>query len=200
MRFEIMTPDNPKRSAVEAMVRDVFSAEYDARIDAFPNRMIAVLDEDGRPLCAAGLRDAATGFFSEQYLDVPMERAIAAVTGKPVMRGSILELGSVAADRPGALLILLRGFANLGLDDGYRWGVFTATERLCRMAGRLGIVLHDLGPALRHRIADPANWGRYYDSHPRVCAVEGMPAEAQLEVSRMPCSAGTSVIGTEVVQ
>lgn len=192
MRFEIMTPDSSGRPAVEAMVRGVFSAEYDARIDSFPHRMIAVVDEEGHPRCAAGLRDVSTGFFSEQYLDVPIERAITAVAGKPVARGTILELGSVAADRPGALLMLLRGFAHLGLDDGYRWGIFTATERLCRMAGRLGIVLHDIGPALRHRVANPDDWGRYYDSHPRVCAVEGMSAEAQLEISRMPCSAATA--------
>lgn len=190
MRFGIMTPDSPGRPAVEAMVRGVFSAEYNARIAAFPHRMIAVLDDDGRPRCAAGLRDAGTGFFSEQYLDVPIERAIAAVVGRPVARGTVLELGSVAADRPGALLMLLRGFAQLGLDDGYRWGIFTATERLCRMAGRLGITLHDVGPALRHRVANPEDWGHYYDSHPRVCAVDGMPAEVQLENSRMPCSVG----------
>jgi hypothetical protein len=57
------------------------------------------------------------------------------------------------------------------------------------MAGRFGIVLQDLGPALRQRVANPEDWGRYYDNNPHVCAVEGPPAEARLDVSRMPCSA-----------
>jgi hypothetical protein len=189
MRFEIVLPDSVLRPAVEAMVRNVFYTEYGARIAAFPERMIVVLDDTGAPRCAAGLRDAQTGFFSEQYLELPLEQAIGQAAGRAVGRDAVLELGSVAASRPGALLMLLRGFAHVGLDSGYRWGVFTATSRLRRLAQRFAIDIADLGPASASRIANPQDWGRYYENDPRVCAVEGLPAEERLEVSRMPCSA-----------
>lgn len=194
MRFEIVLPDSALRPAVEAMVRTVFHSEYGARIGAFPERMIVVLDAAGEPRCAAGLRDAETGFFSEQYLDVPLEVAIAASAGRPVARDAVLELGSVAASRPGALLMLLRGFARVGLGSGYRWGVFTATGRLRRLAQRFAIDVADLGPASVARIANPQDWGSYYENDPRVCAVEGLPAEVRLEVSRMPGSAAESLL------
>ena len=193
MRFEIVLPESALRPAVESMVRTVFYTEYGARIAAFPERMIVVLDDSGAPRCAAGLRDARTGFFSEQYLTQPLEQAIAAAAGREVPRSAVLELGSVAASRPGALLMLLRGFAHIGLDSGYRWGVFTATDRLRRLARRFAIDIADLGSASASRVANPQDWGRYYDNDPRVCAVEGLPAEARLEVSRLPCSAGSAL-------
>lgn len=197
MRFEIVSPGHPLRPAVEAMVRHVFYAEYGARIAAFPERMIVVLDTDGSPRCAAALRDAQTGFFSEQYLDRPLEQAIGAARECVVTRSAVLELGSVAANRPGALLMLLRGFAHVGLEAGYRWGVFTATDRLRRLAQRFSIEIADLGPASASRIANPQDWGRYYDHDPRVCAVEGLPAEERLDVMRLPCSASPALAGMQ---
>lgn len=195
MRFEIVPPGSALRPAVEAMVRNVFYTEYDARIAAFPEHMIVVLDADGEPRCAAALRDARTGFFSEQYLDRPLEQAIGAARGCVVARSAVLELGSVAASRPGALLMLLRGFAHVGLEAGYRWGVFTATDRLRRLAQRFSIDIADLGPASASRISNPQDWGRYYDHDPRVCAVEGLPAEERLDVARLPCSATAVLTG-----
>lgn len=198
MRFEIVPPGSALRHAVEAMVRNVFYTEYDARIAAFPERMIVVLDADGVPRCAAALRDAGTGFFSEQYLDRPLEEAIGMARGCVVPRSAVLELGSVAASRPGALLMLLRGFAHVGLEAGYRWGVFTATDRLRRLAQRFSIEIADLGPASASRISNPQDWGRYYDHDPRVCAVEGLPAEERLDVARLPCSVTTALTTGQV--
>lgn len=197
MRFEIVSPGSALRPAVEAMVRNVFYTEYDARIAAFPEHMIVVLDADGLPRCAAALRDAHTGFFSEQYLDRPLEQAIGAVRGCVVPRSAVLELGSVAASRPGALLLLLRGFAHVGLEAGYRWGVFTATDRLRRLAQRFSLEISDLGPASAARVANPQDWGRYYEHDPRVCAVEGLPAEKRLDVARLPCSAAAVLAGAQ---
>lgn len=197
MRFEIVHPGSALRPAVEAMVRNVFYTEYDARIAAFPEHMIVVLDADGVPRCAAALRDAQTGFFSEQYLDRPLEQAIGAARGCVVPRSAVLELGSVAASRPGALLMLLRGFAHVGLEAGYRWGVFTATDRLRRLAQRFSIEIADLGPASASRISNPQDWGRYYEHDPRVCAVEGLPAEKRLDVARLPCSAAAVLTGVQ---
>jgi hypothetical protein len=189
MRFELVPRHHALRGVTERMVADVFRTEYDAAVGGFPDLMIAAIDGSGRPQCAAALRDQESGFFSEQYLDEPLETAIAAATGYAAARSDILELGSLAALRPGGLLLLLRGFAEFGLDAGYHWGVFTATDRLRRLARRIGVELVDLGPADAGRIENPAVWGSYYQHDPRICAVAGPGARDKLIRSCLPCGA-----------
>jgi hypothetical protein len=180
MRFEVVQPTHARRPDVEHMVATVFKGEYGATVRHFPDMMIAVFDAAGTPQCAAALRDATCGFFSEQYLDQPLEAAIARAAAAPVVRDRILELNSLAAQRPGALLALLRGFADLGLGAGYQWGVFTATARIRALAARMRVSLLDLGPALAERVARPQDWGDYYGHDPHICAVIGAHAAPQL--------------------
>lgn len=189
MRLQIIPPQGRLRAAVETMVRDVYRSEYGADSPHFPDLMVAVIDAAGRPQCTAGFRDHTCQFFSEQYLNLPAQSAIAAHTGVPVPRDQVVELGPLAAVRPGALLTLLIGFAHIGLDSGYHWGIFTATDRLRRLARRLDIPLIDLGPALPGNIINAAAWGSYYDHDPRVCAVDGQAARQRLLASRLPSSA-----------
>lgn len=194
MSLELVLPNSPYRAAAEAMIAEVFWREYRAHVFRFPECMIAVLDRDGRVQCAAGLRDAASGYFSEAYLDRPVEMLMSERIGHPVLRAEVVELVSLAARRPGGLLALLRGFAEFGLAQGFRWGMFTATERLRALAARLGIVLLDLGPALPQRIPFPELWGSYYDNAPHVCAVEGYEAEGCLRFRPVRgASLGTAV-------
>ncbi|MFC3676240.1 thermostable hemolysin [Ferrovibrio xuzhouensis] len=181
MQFIVVPQHSERRIAVEQMVSAVFLDEYGAMVSRFPDIMVAVLDDSDHPVCAASLRNHAGGLFSEQYLDEPVEAAIAAASGQSVRRDAILELGSLAAARPGALLILLAGFATLGLASGHRWGLFTASRRLRCFADRLAIPLLDLGPAEAARVPDPAAWGRYYECAPRVCAVDGLSTLGQLD-------------------
>jgi len=180
MQFRIVPRHDDKRVAVEDMVAAVFSDEYGATVTRFPAIMIAVFDTAGQPICAASLRDQDSGFFTEHYLDQPIEQVIAAQTTSLIRRDEIVELGSLAARRPGALLVLLRGFAGLGLASGHRWGVFTATRRLRRLASRMAIPYADLGAAIADRVPDRSSWGSYYDHDPRVCAVEGTGAKNRL--------------------
>lgn len=186
MQVQIVSRQHPRRAIAEAMVADVFSREYGARVSRFPDRMIVVFDGAGRPQCAAGMRDYGDGFFSEQYLDRPTERRIAERSGRTIDRREILELASLAALRPGGLLFLLRGFADYGLGTGYRWGLFTATTRLRQLAERFGISLLDLGAASADRVNDPQNWGSYYEHGPRVYAVDGPAARVRLETLSEP--------------
>ncbi|MBT3329897.1 MAG: hypothetical protein HOK21_24285 [Rhodospirillaceae bacterium] len=181
MSLAILTRSHGLFSQAETLIGDVFTREYGATVDHLPDRILVVLGVDDELLCAAGLRDSASGIFSECYLDVPAETAIEGRVGQPVRREQILELTALAAARPGAMAALLQGFASLGLEAGYRWGLFTATKRLRRMARRIGIDLIELSEARRDRISDPENWGSYYDQQPVVCAVEGKSAQGHLK-------------------
>ena len=188
MRLELIPTSQPLRAAAEALAAEIFRREYGAEVQSFPELMMAVLDDADRPQCVASLRDSENGFFSEQYLDLPIEQAIAAASGQPVARGDILELCALAAARPGGLLTLMRGFADIGLASGYRWGLFTATRRLRELSARMRLTLIDLGPARPERIADAGRWGSYYLQDPRVCAIDGQPARERLRRASLPCS------------
>lgn len=181
MQLVVVDRMHPLRDRVEALIAGAYARCYGAIVRQFPDRLIVVQDANGELHCATGVRDAAAGFFSECYLDVPAEAAIANAAGIAVGRTDILELTTLGSVRPGTLPILLHGFARDGLAAGHRWGLFTATKRLRRFAIRSGIPYFDLGAAEPARIGDPAPWGSYYDEAPRVCAVDGHRIAAWLE-------------------
>lgn len=163
--------DHPRRLMLERTVRAIFLARYGARIPAFPNRLLASLDESGRPLAVTGLRFAEDGLFSEAYLDAPAEAALGLAVGRPVARSRIVEFSSLAAARPGAALPLVGAAIGLCLTGGAAYGLFTATHRLRTLLRRAGLMTVDLGPARPERLADAALWGSYYLHDPRVLAV-----------------------------
>lgn len=180
MRFQVVPRHHALRSDVEDLVTAVFLAEYGAVVRQFPELMIAVVDGHGQAQCAAALRDQESGFFSEQYLDQPIESVIALAAAQPVTRSGIVELSSLAARRPTGLLALLRGFAEFGLATGRQWGVFTATARMRHLAARIGVPVIDLGKATPDRLQNPQDWGTYYAHDPRICAVTGSGAKIRL--------------------
>ncbi|HSV28570.1 MAG TPA: thermostable hemolysin [Candidatus Omnitrophota bacterium] len=177
MTLVVADPDHPLRGSLEDAIRAVFLAEYGARVPAFPRQLLALLDRESRPLAASGLRFAEDGFFSECYLEEPVEESLGRRAGTAVSRTEVVEFVSLAALRPGAALPLVGGAVRLCLASGCRWGLFTATARLRALLGRAGFVVEDIAAADRERVTRPENWGSYYLHDPRVVAVraESLP-------------------------
>ncbi|SMF60140.1 Thermostable hemolysin [Tistlia consotensis] len=167
----LVPASHPLREAVEDCIATVYERAFGARDLSFPTLLIAWAGADGRPLCAAGLRTAADGFFSEAYLDRPIERLLAAEAGEPVAREAVFEVTTLASRSAEASPAFLRQLAVFGGRAGFRWSFFTATERLRRLLRGLGIPALELAPADPGRLADPERWGSYYSQAPRVCAV-----------------------------
>lgn len=172
-RIVLVTRTHPLRGATEACVASVFRAAYGARGLSFPPLLVAQIDAADRPLCAAGVRTAADGFFSEAYLDRPIERLLAERLGRPVARDAVLEVTQLASRSAERSSAFVRRIVALGRLAGFELAFFTATARLRRLVARLGIPLIDLGPADPARLADAGRWGSYYAAAPRVCAVDG---------------------------
>lgn len=189
MRFEPVPRTHESRPVVERLVTSVFRDQYGATVRDFPAQMFAVFDRRGTPQCAAALRDGDAGFLSEKYLDRDLHRELSDATGTTVRRDDIIELGSLAAPRPGGLLCMLHGFAQYGLDTGHKWVVYTATDRLRHLASRVGVDLIELGAAEGSRLADPGAWGSYYENDPRICAVRSRDARDRLIRYNLPCGA-----------
>lgn len=161
----------PYRAQAESFIGDIFKRHYGARVQSFaPNLML--LEDVGRITAAAGWRCAGEDrLFLENYLDDPIETAVARLAGQPVRREAIVEVGNLAADRPGGSVDVILNLARHLDRLGYEWVVFTATRELIGIFRRLGLPPLALAPADASRLGEAAaDWGSYYESQPVVVA------------------------------
>jgi hypothetical protein len=158
------------RAKAELFIREVYDAEYGARLDGFPRNLFAALGAQGEILCAAGLRTPSDGFFSERYLDGPIETVLTRLEGRPVIRDRIFEISTFASRSPNSIPPFLGHVISTADSMGFDWGFFTLTRRLRLLLDRLGLDISLLASADAARIEDAAAWGSYYDREPKVYA------------------------------
>jgi thermostable hemolysin len=160
-----------RRLEVERFIADVYRDHYSASVPHFPRDLIAMLDSDGKFVCASGLRFAETGFFSECYLDVPIEQALSNAIGKQVNRSGVFEVTGLASRAPRMATRFLRSVVAYGELAGFDWAFFTATHRLRELLNRIQLPPLALAVADPERVHNARMWGSYYASAPIVCAV-----------------------------
>jgi hypothetical protein len=171
LKTTLLTMDDARRRSAEEFIKNTYATRYGARLETFPSRIIALLDHRDEILCAAGLRFLDDGFFSECYLDTPIEDVVSAISARAVARSAIFEVTTLASRAPLATAEFIAEICRFGEQAGFQWSFFTLTHRLHLMVSRLGIALTFLGEADRRRIADFERWGSYYACQPKVYAV-----------------------------
>jgi hypothetical protein len=171
MRTTVLLADDGRRHSAEEFIRNTYAARYGARLESFPSRMITLLDRRNEILCAAGLRFLDDGFFSERYLDAPVEDVVSAISARAVKRSAIFEVTTLASRAPLATAKFIAEIGAFGERAGFEWSFFTLTRRLRLLVGRLGIEPTYLAEADRGRVADSERWGTYYACLPKVFAV-----------------------------
>jgi hypothetical protein len=171
MQFQLIERDHGQRPAAERAIRDMFFREYGAEVAELPSLLIALQGDDGAILCASGLRFIEHGFFSESYLDQPVEQCLARHFNQPVARRQIVEFSNMASMQPGLAMRLVQQGVRHSLLRGARFGIFTATRRLRLLVRRSGYGILEMGTASPQRVANPSAWGTYYLHDPRVMAV-----------------------------
>ena len=171
MKLIPLSPGHPLWPAVSIFIRTTYLEHYGARLGTLPANIVALVDGQDRVLCAAGLRSAPEPFFSEFYLEQPIEALIAKRAGKPVQRAEIVEVTALVSRTPAVSVHFMRELILYGDMLGFNWAFFTATERLEKILRRMGLPLIDLAPAERERVPTPEAWGGYYDNHPKVLAI-----------------------------
>lgn len=162
---------SPRRQEAEDFIKNVFAQRYNAKITAFtPNLM--VLEQRGVIVAAAGWRSAKdSALFLERYLDVPIEQVMAHLAPAPISRDRIVEVGHLAAQRPGSSIHLFRAIASYLHAQGFEWVASTATQELVGIFSKLGLPPLALAAANPERLNELAsNWGSYYDTQPIVAA------------------------------
>lgn len=171
MRAAIIPRNHALRPAAEQLIAQVYALHYSARITAFPATLVAMMGDRDALLCAAGLRFAADGFFSECYLEAPVESVLRGLWHSPVRRELVFEVTSLASRAPHTVGSFLRKIVACGEAAGFEWAFFTATAPLKALLERIGLPLMPLATADRARVANPESWGTYYNLSPSVYAV-----------------------------
>ncbi len=170
----LLVPEQHRlRAQTEACISGVYEQAFGARDLKFPSTLVALLDHNGKPICAAGLRTAREGFFSEAYLDAPIEQVLSAKLEASIARKFTFEVTTLVSQKAEVSSVFVRQLALLGRRAGFEWSFFTATTRLRKLLRHLRIPLLQLGAADPRRISFPERWGTYYSHSPQVCAVSG---------------------------
>lgn len=172
-------------ASARSFVEESYRRAYGARAPAVFGEYLAGPDASR---AALGYRRAAAGpLFLERYLDEPIERIVSAALAREMARGSIVEIGNLAADNAWSMIALWGAAAN-DLAGSSEVVVATLTAPLRGMFARLGVPVHELAPADPTRLgAAAADWGSYYRADPVVCAgpiAEGQRAIASFLVRR----------------
>lgn len=146
--------------------RTAFSADTRMR----PSRLVITVARNGEVACATSIRCHQDAFYSQQYLDMPVNDLLSRRTGLKVASRAILEVGGLACSSPFAAYPTLRMVFQWGRERGIGWGLFTATAEVRRLIQRAKITPLLLARAEASRVQDPDQWGDYYDHDPWVCA------------------------------
>ena len=166
----LVTKNHPQRAQVEALIAGVYAREYDATLTAFADLLIALPTPDGGFSAAAGLR-LGGDFFSEVYLDQPIEVVLSKCWQPPATRDEIAEVTTLAAVHPNASHALFCAITGYLRSQNVRFAFFTVTERLAHLLKRVGVPAMELARASATRVANADLWGRYYANNPKVMAI-----------------------------
>ncbi len=162
----------PERAELEAFVRAAFQRKHDASVNSFMPTLLSFRDRAGDLRGVIGLRGAEPKpLYLEQYLEQPIEAAIAAATGRQVQRCQVVEVGNLAGTNCRAAMRMVAALPSYLLSRDYQWIVFTATSTVRGILQGFGAPLVELARADVARVASsPDRWGRYYEKDPRVLA------------------------------
>lgn len=166
------------RAALEDLVARVFRAAYAAEVASFHDLLLGLRREDGTLLGVIGASELGSGNHQlvERYLGEPAEqalhRALAGLAAPPPRRDELIEIGNLASCSAGMGGRLIAAMARWQLARGRRWAVFASTAGLASTLSRWAPVV-ELGLARREALGEGGeSWGRYYDTAPRVVAVD----------------------------
>ncbi len=170
---ELNLSGDRRRVEAEQFIQHCFKRAYGAGIQQFMPTLMSLYDSEQNIYGVLGLRSAKDGYlFLEQYLEHPVEQAIAAQINLPVARDGVVEVGNLAVDAPGGSRWLITALTAYLFAASSKWAVFTIGPILQNTFRRLGLELIDLGPADPTLLTatEHTSWGRYYRQKPRVMA------------------------------
>jgi hypothetical protein len=191
--FSVVGPSGDLRARVEDEIRTTYWQRFQARLTVLPRTLVASVSASGVVECAAGVRFSDHDFFSECYLDLPVEIALQYWIGRTVQRQRIIEVCNLAGRKAGRSQSFIASFVEMAESAGFDWVIFTATRSLRALLERSGVRMTQLARAERFRVPNPSDWGSYYEHDPRVMAVHRDASRAYRRRGPEALSVGASV-------
>lgn len=170
---EMAGRQHPDRPAVEQFVAGVYYNVHRANLKAFLPSLFAVRNEDAAVEAVIGVRGIdSQPVFLEQYLDDSIDRILSSLSGSPVARHSIAEVGNLASISAGASRTLIAFMVYYLQSIGVQWAVCTGTNAVRAALKRVGVGFELIADARGERLGeDLVDWGSYYHNNPFVLAV-----------------------------
>jgi hypothetical protein len=171
--FSLHDTGSASREALEQYIHGSFSDAYGADVTEFAPLLLE-LQCASSTSGVVGLRPAVDGpLFSEAYLDSPVEQFASELSGQSIERHDIIEVGNLAAIRPGACQLINIMLAALTSAAGFRYACLASTSKLERILHKQHFTLSSIAMADPVRLGkDAARWGSYYATEPRVLLVD----------------------------
>lgn len=170
---ELLRPSDIERHETEQFIHAWYKKHYGADVTHFLPNLLCLRNNQGNIQAVLGLREASRHpLFLEQYLDIPIEQALAAKINRPVDRSHLVEVGNLSASCSGGGRYLITALTSYLFTERYKWVIFTAGPALQNSFTRMGLNLQDLGPATPKALSQKERdtWGQYYEQKPRVMA------------------------------
>jgi hypothetical protein len=168
--FELIEHRGPDRAQAENFISQCFAESFGSNVQSFMPRLFSLRNGQGDICGAFGLRSANRKLFLEQYLDQPIEKAIADRHGNAVERQCIVEVGHFSGAFPGAVRAMICLLTERLYHEGFTWVTFTGTASLRNAFSRMGLAPIDIQAAEAERLPleERAAWGSYYANAPHV--------------------------------
>lgn len=181
LRLQSLRAGEPGRDDAEGYVRERFASKHGAEVRTFMPTLVSFRNPAGELRGVAGIRGAQEGrLYLEQYLEWPIEQVLTVCAarqqgnwGEPrlIRRDEIAEVGNLAGANCRAAVRMVAQLPSYLMARRYSWIVFTATSSVRQILESFAAPLVELGHARAASVAaTPDNWGRYYETDPRVFA------------------------------
>lgn len=190
------------RDKIERFIAQRFNAEYGASLTHFMPLLVVLQNARGDVLSIAGVRSALMEpLFLEHYLDAPIEQILRHTAERIVPRHEIVEMGNLAAVRPGYARFLFAVMTDLLLAWEFEWLCCTGVTGVRNLFRRLDMEPAVLAPALPERIPEAVKlWGNYYQKNPQVLTGEIRRGRACVERSGILDASGYARLEAPDVQ
>lgn len=162
------------------LVREKYQKTFGADIIPNPEYFWVCLQpsernyHDTQIVACMGMTLNSQSFFSEQYLDEPIEKILSRLEGKSINRDQIVEVGSLASLNSSIGTELMRALATLIWSLDKRYLLCTATKPLTRIFKSIGLVFEPIQIADYRKLGENTKeiWGKYYEKQPKTGFIE----------------------------
>mgnify|MGYP000229918463 CR=1 FL=1 len=181
-KFDIVDRTHPDRAETESYIAEKFYRCYGAQLENFMPELLA-LRCNSDISAAVGFRNAKNNdLFLERYLDTPVDKQLSKILGYRLQRNHITEIGNLVSTWKGSSQLLFIALTELMVRRGCQWTIFTATPEVSKLLSRLGLEQIVLCSADGQRLgADLDRWGSYYETMPKVTAINAPLARVMLD-------------------